>query len=316
LWQSGIQGRGRWFDRQSNPIKLGFVNRHVSDVGVQSAGYRLVRLANGVHSLHSLAHGEKMHPGLGPDTEADLLYIRQLRIQERMRKGHGEFVVWDVGLGAAANALALLRATRKIPRELRLVSFDNTVEPLSFALQNRGALGYLHGYERLLAELLRVSRAAFQNGDSRVTWDFHIEDFPQWARRTPKQFTSPDAILFDAFSPAKNPAMWTLPLFSNLFCMLDPMRPCNMATYSRSTMFRVTLLLAGFFVGRGDASGLKEETTIAANTGELIQEPLDLRWLERARRSDSAEPLHESVYRKAILTQESWELLRAHPQFQ
>jgi hypothetical protein len=109
--------------------------------------------------------------------------------------------------------------------------------------------------------------------------------------------------------------MWTLPLFTNLFRQLDPQRPCALPTYSRSTIMRVTLLLAGFFVGVGHATGEKEETTIAANTLALLTEPLDHRWLDRARRSHSAEPMMESVYRIAPLTAESWEKLQAHPQF-
>jgi hypothetical protein len=80
-------------------------------------------------------------------------------------------------------------------------------------------------------------------------------------------------------------------------------------------MLRVTLLLAGFFVGRGVATGLKEETTVAANTLDLINEPLDRRWLERARRSDSAEPLREQLYRRARLSPRSWEKLQKQPQF-
>ena len=126
---------------------------------------------------------------------------------------------------------------------------------------------------------------------------------------------APHAMLFDPFSPAKNPAMWMLPLFTNLFRLLDPARPCALATYSRSTMTRVALLLAGFYVGAGHATGEKEETTIAANTLELIGEPLDRRWLERARRSHSAEPLWESVYRQARLALATWEGLQRHPQF-
>ena len=60
---------------------------------------------------------------------------------------------------------------------------------------------------------------------------------------------------------------------------------------------------------------MKEETTVAANTVELINEPLDQRWLERARRSGSAEPLWESIYRQAPLSDETRERLRSHPQF-
>ena len=89
-----------------------------------------------------------------------------------------------------------------------------------------------------------------------------------------------------------------------------------MPTYSRSTMLRVTLLLAGFFVGAGRATGEKEETTIAANTRDLLEEPLSRNWLERARRSRSAEPLQEPVYRQAPLSRDSWARLARHPQFQ
>ena len=105
--------------------------------------------------------------------------------------------------------------------------------------------------------------------------------------------------MFDAFSPARNPAMWTLPLFTNLFRLLDPRRPCVLPTYSRSTILRTTLLLAGFFVGVGHATGEKEETTVAANTLDYLIEPLDRRWLERVHRSSSAEPLTEAVYRQS-----------------
>ena len=104
-------------------------------------------------------------------------------------------------------------------------------------------------------------------------------------------------------------------MFTHLFQRLDPQRPCALPTYSRSTIMRVTLLLAGFFVGVGHATGEKEETTIAANTLDLLTEPLDRRWLDRARRSHSAEPLVDSVYHIAPLSKASWERLQAHPQF-
>ena len=294
-----------------------------------SNDYQLVQLANGGKTLFSASYGEKMHPGLGPSAEAELLYVRQLRICERLRAQPGEFVIWDVGLGAAANAIAALRATRGIPAQLRLVSFDHTSEPLAFALKNAAALGYLAGYEDQIAALLRTQRVAFENGESQVNWEFHLGDFPAWLeRRSPTRLEevpphqragsetgAPHAIFYDAFSPAKNPGMWTLPVFTDLFRALDPACPCTLTTYSRSTMIRATLLLAGFFVGAGSATGLKEETTIAANCLNLIAEPLDARWLARAARSDSAEPLREAVYSRRPIMAETMEKLRRHPQF-
>ena len=282
-----------------------------------SGDYQLVKLANGAQTLFSASYDEKMHPGLGPQAEAELLYVRQLKICERLQHHAGEFVIWDVGLGAAANAIAALRATREISGELRLVSFDNTSEPLDFALKNSRALGYIAGYETQIAGLLRENRAEFQNGKLKVNWEFHPGDFPALLKSqiSNLKVQRPHAIFYDAFSPAKNPAMWTLPVFENLFRALDPARPCALTTYSRSTLIRATLLLAGFFVGAGHATGLKEETTIAANSLDLIAEPLNARWLERAARSDSAEPLRQPAYTRVPLTRETFGVLRRHPQF-
>src|SRR5213075_821505 len=103
---------------------------------VALSGYTIVQLANGARGVHSLAYGETMHPAIGPAAEAVALYVKQLRLVERIRKHAGEFVIWDVGLGAAANALAVLRATRHLACAIRLVSFDDTTEPLQFALNH------------------------------------------------------------------------------------------------------------------------------------------------------------------------------------
>jgi queuine tRNA-ribosyltransferase len=326
---------------------------------VATASYRLVTLANGARSVRSLVDDETFHPGIGPVAEAEALYVRQLRLPERARAACGDFVLWDVGLGAAANALtairlihnhlidhsAAARAARPLQR-LRLVSFDRTCDALAFALQHTAELGYLTGYEDALAELTQRRRAAFGDGLLQVEWTLVLGDFPtslslsrdsrteESERRSlirrkvdlspgagsetgaPSALPAPHAILFDPHSPKANPDMWTVPLYANLFHRLDPRRPCALATFTRSTMARVAMLLGGFFVGAGHPSGLKEETTVAANRLTLLDQPLDCRWLEKVRRSDSAEPLWEPVYRRAPLSPATWEQLRRHPQFQ
>jgi tRNA U34 5-methylaminomethyl-2-thiouridine-forming methyltransferase MnmC len=287
-----------------------------------TSSYKLVRLKHGVHSVHATAYGETFHPVIGPSAEADALHVRQLRLRDRLLQHHGDFVIWDVGLGAAANATAVLRAARDCPACLHVVSFDHTLEPLRFALEHAADLPYLDGYQEPLAALLdpQGTDVTFENGRGAVRWSLFKDDFPsllsRWRTHDDIQGApAPHAILYDPFSPAKNPAMWTLPLFKDLTRCLEPRRPCALATYSRSTLLRVTLLLAGFYVGIGHATGEKEETTVAANTLELLDEPLTASWLSRVRRSSSAEPLHEPFYRQLRLSAESCALLEAHPQF-
>ena len=297
--------------------------------------YCLVYLRNGACSIRSLAEAETFHPVVGPAMEAEALYTRQLRLPERVRETDGEFVIWDVGLGAAANALTVIRLVRESlkgkPARLRLVSFDLTTAAAAFALEHGAELGYVTGYESALAELVQNHSVKFGDDWLQVEWRLVPGDFPAWLERFvgrdalprvqadqqvgPTQIPSPHAILFDPYSPKKNPAMWTVPLFADLFRRLDPKRPCALANYTRSTMARVTMLLGGFFVGVGHPSGLKEETTVAASRLELLDEPLDHRWLERAKCSHSAEPLSGPVYRQAPLSSATWERLRQHSQF-
>jgi hypothetical protein len=284
-----------------------------------NAGYKLVTLANGSRSIHSLAERETFHPVIGPAQEARALYVEQLKLRERVAQTPEEFVIWDVGLGAAANPAEAIRALAGLDRQVRILSFDHTLEPLAFALEHANELGYLTGLETPLRELLNAGRVTFTWEQLRVDWEVFPGDFPSrlaaWQTGGKPANCAPHAILFDAYSPARNPTMWTLPLFARLYGLLDPQRPCALPTYSRSTLLRVTLLLAGFFVGAGHATGEKEETTLAANCLELLAQPLDRTWLTRAHRSTSAEPMVEPVYQQSPLRPETWEKLRQHPQF-
>lgn len=284
------------------------------------AAYRIVSVGKGLCSVHDAAYGQTCHPGVGPAAEAESLYVRQTRLHERLASASDPFVAWDVGLGSAANAVALLHAARLSPREIHLVSFDRTLDPLRFALSHTKSLPHLVGWEEPLGELVEAGVATFSNDQCRVRWQFQGGDFPGRVRSAlealpHRALPPPDLILYDPFSPAANAEMWTLPLFTGLRQLVLPPRPCLLPTYSRSTLVRVTLLLAGFWVGAGHPTGAKEETTLAATDPSLIERPLDRRWLDRALRSHSAEPLMAPPYRQRPLSEESRSLLLAHPQF-
>jgi queuine tRNA-ribosyltransferase len=93
----------------------------------------------GFFSIRHRDSGEVMHPGADPNIEAEHLYTGQSRLTERLQEPGRELVIWDVGLGAATNAMAAIRAYEKYaqefsvqsggqngssaPRALRIVSF-------------------------------------------------------------------------------------------------------------------------------------------------------------------------------------------------
>ena len=144
--------------------------------------YCLVYLRNGACSIRSLAEDETFHPVIGPATEAEALYVRQLRLPERVQATPGEFVIWDVGLGAAANALTAIRLIRESfkgkPAQLRLISFDHTSAAAAFALEHGVELGYVAGYESPLAELVKNHSVKFRDDSLQIEWTLEPGDFP------------------------------------------------------------------------------------------------------------------------------------------
>ena len=250
--------------------------------------FEIVTVARGARSVRSLRHGETFHPGVGPMEEARSLHATQQRLVERARElGAGPFVVWDVGLGAAANALAVLEAFRDtgaMPRAVEMHSFDRTLAPLEFALGRAAELGYFEGWETAVAGLLRDG--AVRCGP--VLWRLQAGDFRE--RLLDASIPVPHAVLFDPYSPTANPELWNLATFAAVRRRVGD-EPCLLTSYSCSTAVRVTLLLAGWFVGRGDAIGEKAETTVAASHRDLLAAPLEAAWLGRVRRSSAAGPL-------------------------
>src|SRR5690606_10951786 len=100
------------------------------------------------------------------------LYLKQLRLRERLAQTAGEFVIWDVGLGAAANPVTVLRGLEGLAGKVRILSFDHTIEPLEFALNHTDRLEYLQGFEEPLRGLLSNGRTNFERRGLHIEWSF------------------------------------------------------------------------------------------------------------------------------------------------
>jgi queuine tRNA-ribosyltransferase len=268
--------------------------------------------ANGHASIRQKSSGEVMHSVNDPEVEAERLYIGQSRLRERLSQdGPSELVIWDVGLGAAINAMAAIRAHEELgaTRPLHIVSFEKDLDPLKLALRHPGVFAHLR--HPAPSALLREGKWRSKTGF--VSWSLVEGDFLE----TMRSARLPDLIFYDPFSFKTDSALWSLSCFSELHARIKA-KDSELYTYSGSTAVRATLLASGFWVARGESTGKKAETTIAysgpAIRSGLLAGLLGKEWLGRWERSDSRLPLgvaENSGFSPAI----AMKLIRDHAQF-
>jgi queuine tRNA-ribosyltransferase len=245
-----------------------------------------VATSSGAPSVRDARAGEVMHPVIGAAVESERLYAAQSRLAERLLQPGPALVLFDVGLGAAGNAMAAVRAARAAPpgsRPLVLVSFERELGALSLACSDEGSrrLGWSAGETAAARALLQGGR----HEEPGLVWQLRLGEALDRLDAEPLRA---DVVYWDPFSPKVNGPLWTAGAFARLASRSAP--GATLFTYSTATATRAALLLAGFVVGHGDASGPKEETTAAALPPALPARPLDARWLARLRRSSAPFP--------------------------
>lgn len=274
-----------------------------------SEGFELLTLRNGARAIRDRSSGEIMHPAVGPWNEARTLYVEQVRLADRLRLESTEPVrIYDVGLGGAANAVAALDCFRALGSEakrgIELVSFERDLRPLELALSDPEGFPFLTPWEQAVRAVL--DRGVWEVPG--IRWVLLQGDVLQ---RLPDAPRDPEIVFHDPFSPETNTELWTVETFRALRERArGDERGTLLVTYSASTRTRVSLLLGGFFVGVGLPIGSKKETTAAATRRELLDAPLDQRWIERWRRSNARAP-----WGSEVLSETLEQRLLEHPQF-
>ena len=260
--------------------------------------------------IRDTVSGEVMHSVNDPAEEARSLYVEQSRLIERLKCADAQpLVVWDVGLGAAANAMSAVLAVEAMdPRErvrrLVLVSFENDLDSLKLALKHTHWFKHLrHAAPR---QLLQKNQWLSPAGT--IDWLLLPGDF----RARKFDAPAPDIVFFDPFSFKTDSALWTLESFREL-ANICAVKPVELFTYSYSTKVRAAMLAAGFYVAKGRATGPKAETTIGLSPPALAlahdRELLGEEWLRKWQRSDAQAPLgaaDDGAWRDAV---------SGHPQF-
>jgi queuine tRNA-ribosyltransferase len=232
-------------------------------------------------SIKDRVSGEIMHSVTEPAAEAKKLYIDQSQLQEKLQiKTAAPLVIWDVGLGAATNAMGVLSLyeklviEKKVLRPAKLISFETDLDPLKLAYKHRNLFPEL----RHRAPGTLLNKGEYHNSDKSFVWTLVEGDFMKTFAKSPL----PDEIFYDMFSFQTEPRFWMEDTFLELLAFFGS-RQTSLYTYSASTRIRANLLAAGFYVASGVAIGPKNSTTVALNfrpTG-TVHTLLGEDWLKR-----------------------------------
>lgn len=212
-------------------------------------------------TLKETTRQEKMHP-FSAQNEPETLYVQGTGMPAYFssagERAHSEIIVWDVGLGMAANAMAIWNcAGSRLPESssLKLLSFENDITALEIALSKAALFPWL----RSKAPHLLVKNRNFSSQDERLRWEVIEGNFLE-------TFTSlsekPDFIVYDPFSFKVDPSLWSLECFQKIREFLGD-HDTLWVSYSHSTLIRAKLLKAGFNLFRGAGISTLTETTIA-----------------------------------------------------
>jgi tRNA U34 5-methylaminomethyl-2-thiouridine-forming methyltransferase MnmC len=272
-------------------------------------------LTPGGATLRDPLSGQPMHSAIGPSVEAQKIYLEPLRFDERLIQEGSPLVIWDLGMGIAANVIAALSRALSTPkaRSLEIHSFENAPEGLRQASRDLEHFSFLASFVEPISALLQTGRAQIKNH----RWTLHSGDFRHLLHQAPPA----DLIFFDLYTPKACGELWSVPVMEQLRRQSPH---ATLATYSAATPVRLALLLAGWWVGRpstpGPVTALKNESTLAvASPSEKrwLENPLDAQWLEKFRHSSQAKPYSGG-------SQDPWHLrsfdeleglLIQHPQF-
>ncbi len=282
--------------------------------------YEIVSSKEGYASIRQISSGEVMHSVNRPDDEAERLYVGQSALIERLRSPGPDAspcVVWDVGLGAATNAMAVVRACERVLnsasdatplRPLHVVSFEIDLDPLALAARHAALFPHLHHP----APHAVLAGGAWRHPTGGLEWTLLKGDFRERLVDAP----APDLIFFDPFSPKVDTALWTPALFAQLAAHCAGRRS-ELYTYSNATAVRAALLHAGFWVASGVGTGPKADTTIAftnthGHAAHSARPPLlDATWLARWRRSSAQFPDGLDAEAQSAFAAQ----IEGHPQF-
>jgi tRNA U34 5-methylaminomethyl-2-thiouridine-forming methyltransferase MnmC len=234
--------------------------------------YKIIETEDKTKTLWSEYFDEACHNLTGAYEETIYNYILGCKIPEQIAS-HQDLHILDVGFGVGVGLLAVIDEIRKfdgkifekkltyssieLDEELFLWSMNNTLPFVKLARKDIGNELFYTG-EYLIKEGFSLGITVFI-GDGRLTLPIARERLPAMS-----------AVFQDAFSPKKNPMLWSVEWFS--FLREISRKDVRLSTYSSSVSIRKSLLKAGWQIVNAKGFGQKRTMTKASLDGETSLE--------------------------------------------
>lgn len=228
-----------------------------------------VKTEDGSWSIFSHLFQEAAHSNHGAIAETKLRFIQGCQLYQRANIQSKEYKIFEVGFGLGIGALESFALWFKQYQHLKVEFISCEIdENLILWCKNHLSEIMSNTYPEEVWSLLKNLQLdpTAQFYQSHFEHRFFIKifrgDILSHQNYLLENYSSKiDSIFQDAYSPKKNPTLWTLDWF--VFVKKLTYAKTILSTYSSSTSVRLNLNLAGFIVVNGPGFGKKKSSTLA-----------------------------------------------------
>ncbi len=208
--------------------------------------YEPVLTEDGSYTLYSKKYDENCHSTSGADGETHKYFVIDSKLEEENQKSQ---IIFETGFGLGKNFLAVKDLFSNSSAKIHFISTE---------IDENLVLWFFSEYFKIEKESQKIIEHQFDNisltiliGDATVTT---LEYFKEVNIKV-------DKIFQDAFSPKKNPSLWT----TDWFKLLKNISSKNaiLTTYSASHSIRNNLQDAGWCIENLKGFGKKKSATRA-----------------------------------------------------
>jgi len=215
---------------------------------------KLVITNDGSHSIFNPEVNETYHSKHGAIVEAEYVFIKN----GLLAKNKKEFNILEVGFGTGLNAL--LTAQKAKQKKITINYHGIELYPVKKDSYSQLNFTELIGEEK--SKLLQIHECKWEKEN--IINDFFKLTKNEIALENYTSRTKFDIIYFDAFSPEKQPELWTAIIFQNMYNLLN--EDGFLITYCAKGVVKRTMKAVGFEIVVLDGPPGKRQMTRANKT--------------------------------------------------